>query len=62
VQLDVTLCRFSCVMRRMHMVTVRGVGMMSRRLVFSGAMMFGCFAMMFRRMFMVFSSLRVMFL
>jgi hypothetical protein len=32
VQLDVTLCRFSCVMRRVHMVTVRGVGMMSRRL------------------------------
>ena len=49
-------------MRRVHMVTVRGVGMVSRRLVFAGAMMFGCFAMMFRCMFMVFSSLRVMFL
>jgi hypothetical protein len=62
VQLDVTLCRFSCVMPRVHMVTVRDVGVMSRRLVFAGAMMFGCFAMMFRRVFMVFSSLRVMFL
>ena len=61
-QLDVTLCRFSCVMPRVHMVTVREVGMMSRRLVFAGDMMFGCFAMMFRRVFMVFSSLRVMFL
>ena len=46
-------------MRRVHMVTVRGVGMMSRRLVFAGAMMFGCFVTMFRRVFMVFSSLRV---
>jgi hypothetical protein len=62
VQLDVTLCRFSCVMPRVHMVTVRDVGVMSRRLVFTGAMMFGCFAMMFRGVFMVFSSLRVMFL
>jgi hypothetical protein len=62
VQLDVTLCRFSCVMHRVHMVAVRGVSMMSRRLVFAGAMMLGCCAMMFRRVFMVFSSLRVMFL
>jgi hypothetical protein len=62
VQLDMTLCCFTCVMRRVQMVTVRGVGMMSRRLVFAGAMMFGCFAMMLRRVFMVFSSLRVMFL
>jgi hypothetical protein len=62
VQLDVTLCRFSCVMPRVHMVTVRDVGVMSRRLVFAGAMMFGCFAMMLRRVFMVFSSLRVIFL
>jgi hypothetical protein len=46
----------------MHIVTVRGVGMMSRRLVFAGAMMFGCFAMMLRGVFMVFSSLGVMFL
>jgi hypothetical protein len=53
VQLDVTLCRFSSVMPRVHMVTVRDVGVISRRLVFAGAMMFGC---------MVFSSLRVMFL
>jgi hypothetical protein len=49
-------------MPRVHMVTVRDVGVMSRRLVFAGPMMFGCFAMMFRRVFMVFSSLRVMFL
>ena len=35
-------------MPRVHMVTVRDVGVMSRRLVFAGAMMFGCFAMMFR--------------
>jgi hypothetical protein len=48
VQLDVTLCRFSCVMPRVHMVTVRDMGVMSRRLVFVGAMMFVCFAMMFR--------------
>jgi hypothetical protein len=33
--------------------------MMSRRLVFAGAMMFSCFVTMFRRVFMVFSSLRV---
>ena len=50
-------------MPRVHMVTVRDVGVMSRRLVFAGPMIFGCFAMMFRRVFMVFSkSLRVMFL
>jgi hypothetical protein len=42
VQLDVTLCRFSCVMPRVHMVTVRDVGVMSRRLVFAGAMMSSC--------------------
>jgi hypothetical protein len=62
VQLDVTLCCFSSVMRRVQMMTVRGMRMVSRRLVFAGAMMFGCFAMMLRRVFMVFSSLRVMFL
>jgi hypothetical protein len=62
VQLDVTLCCFTCVMRRVQMVTVCGVSMMSRRLVFAGAMMFGCFAMMLRRVLMVFSGLRVMFL
>jgi hypothetical protein len=62
VQLDVTLCRFTSVMRRVQMMTVRGMRMVSRRLVFAGAMMFGCFAMMLRRVFMVFSSLRVMFL
>jgi hypothetical protein len=48
-------------MRRVQMMTVRGMRMVSRRLVFAGAMMFGCFAMMLRRVFMVFSSLRVMF-
>jgi hypothetical protein len=61
VQLDVTLCCFTSVMRRVQMMTVRGMRMVSRRLVFAGAMMFGCFAMMLRRVFMVFSSLRVMF-
>jgi hypothetical protein len=49
-------------MRRVQMMTVRGMRMVSRRLVFAGAMMFGCFAMMLRGVFMVFSSLRVMFL
>jgi hypothetical protein len=47
VQLDVTLCRFSCVMPRVHVVTVCDVGVISRRLVFAGAMMVGSFAMMF---------------
>ena len=49
-------------MHRVQMMTVRGMRMVSRRLVLAGAMMFGCFAMMLRRVFMVFSSLRVMFL
>jgi len=49
-------------MRRVQMVTVRGMRMVSRCLVFAGAMMFGCFAMMLRRVFMMFSRLRVMFL
>ena len=49
-------------MRRVQMMTVRGMCMVRRRLVFAGAMMFSCFAMMLRRVFMVFSSLRVMFL
>ena len=49
-------------MRRVQMMTVRGMRMVSRRLVFAGAMMFSCFAMVLRRVFMVFSSLRVMFL
>jgi hypothetical protein len=62
VQLDVTLCCFTGVMHRVQMMTVRGMRMVSPRLVFAGAMMFGCFAMMLRRVFMVFSSLRVMFL
>jgi hypothetical protein len=62
VQLDVTLCCFTSVMRRLQMMTVRGVRMVGGRLVFAGAMMFGCFAMMLGRVFMVFSSLRVMFL
>jgi hypothetical protein len=62
VQLDVTLCCFTSVMRGVQMMTVRGMRMVSRRLVFAGSMMFSCFAMMVRRVFMVFSSLRVMFL
>jgi hypothetical protein len=62
VQLDVTLCCFTSVMRRVQMMTVRGMRMVSRRLVFAGAMMFSCFVMMLRRVFMVFGSLRVMFL
>jgi hypothetical protein len=49
-------------MRRVQMMTVSGVRMVSRRLVFAGAMMFSCFAMMLRRVFVVFSSLRMMFL
>jgi len=35
-------------MPRVRMVTVRDMGVMSRRLVFVGAMTFGCFEMMFR--------------
>jgi hypothetical protein len=62
VQLDVTLCCFTSVMHRVQMMTMRGMRMVSRRLVFAGAMMFGCFAMMFRGVFMMFSSLRVVFL
>ena len=49
-------------MRRVQVMTVRGMRMVSRRLVFAGAMMLSCFAMVLRRVFMVFSSLRVMFL
>jgi hypothetical protein len=49
-------------MRRVQIMTVRGMRMVSRGLVFAGAMMFSCFAMMLRRVFMVFSSLGVMFL
>jgi hypothetical protein len=62
VQVHVTLCCFTSVMRRVQMMTVRGMRMVSGRLVFAGAMMFSCFAMMLRRVFMVFSSLGVMFL
>jgi hypothetical protein len=62
VQLDVTLCCFTGMMRRVQMVPLRGMRMVSRRLVFAGAMMFSCFAVMLSRVFMVFSSLRVMFL
>jgi len=49
-------------MLRVQMMTVRGMRMVSRRLVFAGAMMFSSFAMMLRSVFMVFGSLRVMFL
>src|SRR5580704_10842558 len=48
-------------MRRVQMMTVRGMRMVSRRLVFAGTMMLSCFAMMLRRVFMVFSSLLVQF-
>jgi hypothetical protein len=60
-QLDVTLCCFTSVVRRVQMMAVRGVRMVSRRLVFAGAMMFGCFAMVLRGVFMVFSGFGVMF-
>jgi hypothetical protein len=46
-------------MRRVQMMAVHGMRMVSRRLVFAGPMMFGCFAMMLRRVFIVFSSLGV---
>ena len=49
-------------MHRVQMMAVRGMRMMSRRLVFAGAMLLSCSAMMFRCVFMVISSLRVMFL
>jgi hypothetical protein len=57
---DVQFCRFggvvSCVMR----VTVGGVCMMRRRLVVSFFVMLGCFAMMARRVVVMFGRLTMM--
>jgi hypothetical protein len=62
VNFDVTLGRFTRVMRRMQMMPMGSMRVMCRRLVFAGTMMLGRLAMVLRCMFVVFSSFRVMFL
>jgi hypothetical protein len=61
VQFDVALGRFTGVMRRMQMMPMGGMGMMRRHFVFASSMMLSRFAMVLRRVFMVFSGFRVMF-
>src|SRR6516165_8653827 len=61
VQFNVTLGCLTCVMRRMQMMPVGSMRMMRRQFVFASTMMLGGLAMMFRRVFMVFSGFRVMF-
>ena len=62
VHLDVTLGRFTRVMRRMQMMPMGSMRMMRRRLVFASTMMLGRFAMVLCGLFVVFSSFRVMLL
>ena len=61
VQFDVALGRFTGVMRRMQMMPMGNMRMMRRQFVFASTVMLRCFAMMLRRVFMVFSGFRVMF-
>ena len=61
VHLDVTLGRFTRVMRRMQMMPMGSMRMMRRRLVFASTMMLGRFAMVLRSVFMVFSGFCMMF-
>ena len=60
-QFDVALGRFTRVMRRMQMMPMRSMRMMSRQFVFASTMMLGRFAMVLCRVFMVFSGFRVVF-
>jgi hypothetical protein len=62
VHFDVTLGRFTRVMRRMQMMPMGSMRMMRRRFVFARTMMLGRFAMVLRGLFVVFSGFRVMFL
>jgi hypothetical protein len=61
VQFDVALGCFTRVMRRMQMMPMGSMRMMRRRLVFAGIMMLGRFAVVLGSLFVMFSSLRVMF-
>ena len=60
VHFGVALGRFTRVMRRMQMMPMGRVRMMRRHFVFASSMMLRRFAMVLRRVFMVFSGLRVM--
>jgi len=61
VVLDVRFCSFCCVMRRVVQVPLRNVRVMRRRQVIAGLVMFGGFAMMPSRVFVVFSCLVMVF-
>jgi hypothetical protein len=61
VQFDVALGRFTVVMHRMQMMSVRNMRMMRRHFVFASTMMLGRFAMVLCGVFVVFGSFRVMF-
>ncbi len=61
VVLDVCFCCFCCVMRCVVQVPLGGVRVMRRRQVIAGLMMFGSFAMMPSRVFVVFSCLVMVF-
>ena len=61
VQFDVALGRFTLVMRRMQMMSVRNMRMMRRHLMFASTVMLGRFAMVLCSVFMMFSGFRVMF-
>jgi hypothetical protein len=60
VRLDVMLGGFLGVMRRVHVVTLRQVGMVRCRLVIAVLVMLGSFPVMVGRMFMVLGGLGVM--
>lgn len=60
VRLDVMLGSFFGVMRRVHVVTMRQMGMMRCRLVIAVLVMLGSFPVMVGRMLMVLGGLRVM--
>jgi hypothetical protein len=60
VRLDVMLGSFFGVMRRVHVMTLRQMGMMCRCLVIAVLVMLGSFPVMVGRMFMVLGGLGVM--
>jgi hypothetical protein len=61
VVLDVRFCCFCRVMRYVVQVPLRGVRVMRRRQVIAGLVMFGGFAMMPSRVFVVLSCLVMVF-
>lgn len=61
VVLDVCFCGFCCVMCCVVQVPLRGVRVMRRRQVIAGLVVFGGFAMVPSRVFVVFSCLVMVF-